>query len=566
MTALSSTPAAAVTSYRRALRALLLARLRGQRNRLLRGSGARGRAALMVLALSASAVFAFYFSSWLGRITLANRPDLERASLAGIITPFLFVLLLSEVGAIIHHLYVASDLDLLQATPLPVSVLFVVKLADIGITAILPILLMAAALLGWGNGAGANAAFAVLALLTTLLLALFATSLSAVVVMLVMRVLPAGRLRGVFTFLAAAFGGLFWLGTQALRSDNVANALPKFAPWLDRTGLTGGWSPPALATDMLLAARAGDTLKMAGDLLLLALLAAVTTATGAMVFRFTFTVSRGRAQEATPGRAFERLLTPHTKPLRRPALLPTGPAMAIARKDLRVFRRDPRLLGSLTYPIAMAGFFTWQLTNSRLSDEVAGGGFWLGLATLPLMVWFLGSIVATPAMAREGKQAPLLKLMPATWMQLVLGKWLGALALPLALALVMTIGLALWQRPPPAHVLMAIPAAVLLAALETLACLAAGLLAPRFDEENPNRQAGCAGTVTGFLLTIVNGGALTAIVAWLLLLASGSFDISLPVALIVSIVLLAVQLLGMLLLVLVLVQARRHWEGWQMEG
>src|SRR6185295_9808620 len=103
-------------------------------------------------------------------------------------------------------LYLSGDTDMLLVAPVPMRAVFVVKFfGGLIVPYILLFGLLGPALFGYGQGLGYGAAFFVMAILVLALLPLLPAGLGALLVMVVVRVVPARRAREI----VSVIGGLF---------------------------------------------------------------------------------------------------------------------------------------------------------------------------------------------------------------------------------------------------------------------------------------------------------------------------------------------------------------------
>src|SRR5689334_13710558 len=134
---------------------LLRQRLRLFWNQMVRGPHRVRRISSTLIAL----VFglAFVTAAGLNAGSVVDRLDNIDPSLAGSALALLLVgiaglTLLTSMSSAFHHLFMASDLELLLAAPLPSRSLFWLKVLEIWRDAIHVLLFQAAALIGYGRG------------------------------------------------------------------------------------------------------------------------------------------------------------------------------------------------------------------------------------------------------------------------------------------------------------------------------------------------------------------------------------------------------------------------------
>ncbi len=116
-------------------------------------------------------------------------------------------ILIASFGVLLQALYLSGDMDFLLSSPVPIRAVFVTKLLQ----AVLPnfglvVLFGLPVLFGLGAAGGYNLLYYPLVLVTMVAMTLAAAGLSALLVMLVVRVMPPRRAAEILGFIAATFG------------------------------------------------------------------------------------------------------------------------------------------------------------------------------------------------------------------------------------------------------------------------------------------------------------------------------------------------------------------------
>jgi hypothetical protein len=161
------------------------------------------------------AYFLLFASRWL--LTFVRSPEFAqyagvdlRGILASIPTVTLTALfvgtMLTSFGVLLQALYLSGDMDFLLATPIPIRAVFIAKLLQ----AVLPNFALFSLfgipmLFGLGLSNGYHFSYYPLVVLLMIFLALAASGLSALLVMLVVRVLPPRRAAEILGFIGAMF-------------------------------------------------------------------------------------------------------------------------------------------------------------------------------------------------------------------------------------------------------------------------------------------------------------------------------------------------------------------------
>src|SRR3954454_3932096 len=179
----------------------------------------------------------------------------------------LVLMVLTSFTTVLSSLYLSGDMDMLLAAPVPMRAVFVVKFfGGLLVPYLLLFFLIGPFLLGFGQGLGWGAAFFVIAVLVLLLLPLLPTGLGALLVMAVVRVIPARRAREIVGVIGGMVGISWYIFSQFANqlAPRVANArMLDYLRRFDNPLLPSAWAGRALA-----AAGAGDwtTLALFGGL------------------------------------------------------------------------------------------------------------------------------------------------------------------------------------------------------------------------------------------------------------------------------------------------------------
>jgi hypothetical protein len=506
-----------------------------------RGAG-RGTRLLGLAGLLVFSVLSFGFVAVnTGATAYALRDDNPQALpglLALLFSVGLTFNLFTGISSIIHQLYLASDIDLLLAGPVPLRTLFRLKLSETVLSGWLPGMAVLGGLTGYGLVVGAGTAFFLLAVPVTLALLVLGAAVSMLAIMLVARVVPARRVQSVLALLGAAMGAGLWLFFQSGAAGRVAPTSEGLGVAAERWSEGADWLPTTWAGGAMFAAHQGDWSVL--GLYLAALVAAALAAVrlAAEAFAYTFTVSRGRVTEAVPSSGARTEAQPRG---RRAGALPLpAPVWAVAVKDLRTLRRDLRLLSGFVFPVVMAGF--WGL---RISDGMAGvggtrvDGFWLGLLAVPAVLLLGLSQVGLTAVGQEGKGYAVLHLAPVEPLTLLTGKTVATAVPGVFVMGLAVLGLGLWHGAGPWMLLAGTGMVAWLAVGDAAACVAIGGIDPRFDADNPQRSSGCLSSLLSFVIGGLFLATSTALFGWLVLLGTGEIAVESSIALLVSVSLAA---------------------------
>jgi hypothetical protein len=313
-----------------------------------------------------------------------------------------------------------------------------------------------------------------------------------------LRLVPAPRASEILTVLGTLFGVGIWILTQSIgdvarRLDPSGRALLTGSVTLLHPALPWAW-----AARGLVASGTGDWLAALGlGGLYVAL--GVGALAGSVVLAERLYYDGWLQGEDRPGRQRRAKAgrSPGTEPLG--AFLP-APALAVARKDWRLMRRDPRGYAALLWIRAMLGFWTWRLTRGnsdsmgRLDDFGAAGaqvfGLFGSLTPVAAALFLSGFRWGMESVSRDQQAFQIVLAAPVRMRDVVLGKWLAAYLPSLVLALVVMsiVSFAMHLGPWTYVRNLAILAPIL--AAETSIMLAIGAARPNFQWTDPKEMAG----------------------------------------------------------------------------
>jgi hypothetical protein len=200
---------------------LLQQRLRLGWNRIRRGPhhGRRSLGAAFVVSFS----LGFLGLAGINAGVLAERvartdADAARMALPALLTALATLTLVTSLSSAFHHLFLAPDLELLLATPLPTRSFVWLKILETWRDSVHVLLFQAAALIGFGQALRSSAWYYPLALAVGLLLTLSASALGVCLTLLLARVrfgeslLGLSRLLAVLLFIPVGLLGVPALG------------------------------------------------------------------------------------------------------------------------------------------------------------------------------------------------------------------------------------------------------------------------------------------------------------------------------------------------------------------
>ena len=435
----------------------------------------------------------------------------------------LVLMVLTSFTTVLSSLYLSGDMDMLLAAPVPMRAVFVIKFfSGLLVPYLLLFFLLGPFLLGFGQGLGWGAAFFVTAFVVVLLLPLLPTGIGALLVMAVVRVIPARRAREIVGVIGGMVGISWYIFSQFSNqlAPRVANArMLDYLRRFDNPLLPSAWAGRAL-----IAAGQGDWAKLA---LYGGLFAGLSIGAFALcVVLAERLYYAGWSNMSTQGgrvRKRRRTKDPST-PLRasegrRPAsnnpqslvvrlwsfVLPRQ-SVGVLYKDLRVFPRDLRNVQQLIFPLVLAGIWTFRLLTSgapfgagQQPDILQSLGHLASAGISFYICLVLSSAMGGPGISREGRGFWLLKVAPISAWRILLGKLaLAYLPYP-TIGVLFMLFLSILQHSTPVEFARSL-AQVLLGGLgATSITLGIGAAFPKLNWENPRQQssiqAGCLAPV-----------------------------------------------------------------------
>lgn len=516
-----------------AIGVLVRARLLIARNTFWRGKIGGKIGLLFVLAFLGFAAWGLYnFSSFIVR-TIRSPEFAEFLRMAVVeagadlptdITPFLLavpsvtfftallLLIFSSFSSVLSSLYLSGDIDMLLVAPVPMRAVFTVKFFGGLLTQyLLLFVLVGPVLLGFGTGMDYDALYYVSTVLALLLLPLLPAGLGALLVMAVVRVIPARRAREIVSVLGGLIGVVFYVVSQF--AQEVAPAVADVRNVSALLQLNLPVLPSAWAGRALVAAGEGQLLTLLVYGGLFALLSLLVFAGCLLLAERLYyegwsnmvvqggRIKRRKAKEE--GRSEVRAATPAFL-VRVASLLLPRQSRAIFYKDWRLFPRDLRNLQQLIFPLALAAIWTFRLFTSP--PDTASAPDWanqlsnLGGAGIAFFLCLtLSNAIGGTGISREGRAFWILKLAPISPLRVLLGKLaLAYLPYPTVGALFLAL-LTLIGRGSLSDFLFQLLLLLLVGLGSSCVSLGLGAAFPRLDWENPQQQttfrASCLGMI-----------------------------------------------------------------------
>jgi hypothetical protein len=431
--------------------------------------------------------------------------------LAGVVA----LTLVTSLSSAFHHLFLAGDLELLLAAPVPFWSLFGLKTVEVWRHSLHVLLFGATALFAFGLSLGLPFSYYPAAALVGLVMSLAASALGATISLALARVrfgesvLGLSRLLAVLLFLPIGVLGVPALGVGRNRISLLLNprGVSAVTDQLRAIGEPPTWAPTTWAAHVLLA---DDQAWLSGALLLAAAAVMLTGLQAAFAGLYQGGWERVR-------------FSPVVRPSRRPRLrlrLPV-PAMqgsaivGILLKDWRTVIRDPRWrTGTLVSLLALGLPAMVVFAGDPFVRSAHVMRFWFGLVPVAYLAFLLGSQQGASTLSYEGRNVALLRAAPIGMGRVMAAKLFGGLVLVLLVTWTATLVLGISHAGEPFEVVEALVAATWLAVGATLAAVAGAALTADFEADNPQRRVGCLGTILTGSLSIFFFATNTGAMSW----------------------------------------------------
>jgi ABC-2 type transport system permease protein len=449
-----------------------------------------------------------------------------------IFTVLFLGILLSSFGVLLQALYLSGDMDFLLSSPVPIRAVFVTKLLQ----AVLPnfgliSLFGLPVLFGLGLAGHYNFLYFPLVILTMIALALAASGLSALLVMLVARVFPARRaaeilgfVGGTLAFVCSQGGNIYnSFGRSAQVSgaqvNNMFSLMMRFnTPWLPLN-----WAGQGLVA-------LGEGRWLTGLLLV-----SLTLGLSALGFVVALSTAERWYYSGWAGMQVISRKKKSPRSVRKPSglesSLPTTvsaiPSLGLARfipapirgiiwKDFLLLRRDLRNLSQLISPLIFGVVYSFMLLNFGNQPPAGQGqapawfmtslGVLLTYANIGMALfvgWMLLARLSGMAFSSEGRNYWMMKAAPLRPGHLLAAKFLVAYLPTIALGVFFLVGISLLQKIPIAEFLYSLLAVAMCLAGMNGILLAFGTLGANFKWDDPRKMSaggmGCLGQFLAML-------------------------------------------------------------------
>ncbi|MDZ7384693.1 MAG: hypothetical protein ONB07_01060 [candidate division KSB1 bacterium] len=486
---------------------LLRNKLRMYANLIRRADRSRRLRILLLIALWMGFVYYLFQGAHalFSAIVLGAGTQVATRVLAAVLLALLVALLLSGATICIHTLFISHDLPLLLSVPIPRRTVFMYKLLEATLSnSSMFVMLGLPVLLGFGAAHKAAWWWYLPMLIVATVFVGVPTSLSAMVALAAVHVVPVRRAREVMSVALALVFLAVWSGMQLLRSSLDAGRLGGIEELLaiarlQLFGLTpAGWAAQTMA-GMLRA----DWASAATFATLL-----VTSTTGMILLSVwlvdsVYARGVGKEEAATLGSpAPDRRARPMSSGV---AASPVRAAMA---RDIRLLRRDPTQLMQLIMLAAMMAVMAIILKRDTEGEELSRFETLMPFAFVALFAAMSTVGIAARLIPLEGKAFYLNKLAPEPAVNFLAAKllvgWLLGTVVSLFGAIVVTV---IFGHPLSVGAVGFATASVGCMAMSGVGT-ALGAYFADFDWETPKRMITVGGGVLSAVLPLLCLGAL----------------------------------------------------------
>ncbi len=493
----------------------------------------RGKIGIIALALLLIGFLVVVFMGSLSLLRLLRSPEamqlgVEISSLIEMVPTLVFSgaflgILVTSFGVLLQALYLAGDMDFLLSIPIPIRAVFISKLLQ----AVLPNLGLISlfalpVLFGMAYSEHYHFLYYPLVLLVLVALALAAAGISGLLVMLIVRFIPARRVAEVLGFLGAIIsilcsqsGQLSHMGTASNQQvDQAIGLLARLNhPWSPLTWAGRGLAAIGEADWAIGVGLTAITLGAAS----LAFYAALTTAE-----RFYYTgwarmkdqsSRRKTRREKSASRESVESTRSYAAWIKQ---LLTPPVNAILGKDFRVLRRDLRNMSQLVTPIILGVIYAIMLLRGGnqipagrgeapawFEDTLQSLSLYTNVGLALFVSWMLLWRLAGMGFSQEGRNYWLIKTAPVSTSQLILAKFLVAYLPTLALSWVFVIVTWLLKNTGAGVLLFALLTVALSITGNTGINLTFGITGANMTWEDPRQMQKTGSSCLGSLATMV---------------------------------------------------------------
>ena len=449
-------------------------------------------------------------------------PAVLMDAVPALVLAVVFILtMLASFRVLLQALYLARDMDFLVSAPIPIRAVFVTKLLE----AILPNFILVLVfglpmLLSIGVARGYHFTFYPLLLVVLAFLSLAAAGISSLLVMAVVRIVPAKRVAEVLTFLGAF---LIILVSQSfnlmgdklenLSADQIAASANVIAK------LNNPWVPLVWGGRSLVDIGVGNWISGLSFLALTLLLSGAIFWIALSIAEKLYYTGWASLQVGTTRKKNHRTIPRQETSVARNTFIGRWLPLqvgAIVTKDFKLIWRDLNNLSQVIGAFIMGVVFGVMLLRAG-GEPLAGqgdapsqfmailrSGMVYGSMVIGLFVgWCLVSRLALVAFSMEGRGYWILKTAPVNADKLLTAKFLMAFIPSLVLGWFYLIVIAVLQKPPLSTILYGLPSIALILAGLCGINLAFGVRGVNLTWIDPRKMENGVAGALGLIISII---------------------------------------------------------------
>lgn len=472
---------------------------------------------LVLIAYFASFIFRGMVSVF--RALEGAAPQVSQALLTSSMSGLVAFAFFWGIGIMLSQLYLASDLELLLAAPIPPLNIYLLKLLEGLRSMVLPALLALTALIAYGVAADASWLYYVVMLVGYLCLLALIAATSMTLIMIIVRLIPARRAQELYALIWTIAAGLLWalwmIFSNRGDAGDLLRRISEGGPFVG-AGQYLGWSPAGWLAQMAVSWRGAEWGAIALYLGVLIVGAVVVTAIGYVVYQRAFYVGWSQLREIAPRRretkstARQGLLVPFVQALPQQV-------RALVIKDWTTLPRDLRQLSGLIFPIVMGIVYVYMTATGETAKQLPGSATWMAMAIVPLIPFFLTLYYTVGAIGLEGSNFALLRVVPLPAIHLLWGKFVASLGPTLLIGEVTALLVGLLTGASMPQIILLLLAMVWLSAGFVAIAVGTSLLNPNFQATTARRSVGTATIYATMGLSTAFWLANLALVTWLVI-------------------------------------------------
>jgi len=417
-----------------------------------------------------------------------------------------FGIMITSFGVLLQALYLAGDMDFLLSAPVPIRAVFISKLLQ----AILPnfgliCIFALPVLFGLGISYQYHFLYYPLVIIVLVALALAAAGLTSLLVLIIVRIIPARRVAEVLGFFGAIISILCSQSGQFARfNDFDPNQATEALEMVSRFNTP--WSPLNWAGQSLVAIGQSEWLSGVGYLVitigLCALIFVIALTSAERLYYTGWANMQGKSRKKKARRKSKRSRSIGRLPIisTLTGQIPLA-VRTILTKDSLVLRRDLRNMSQLVTPLILGIVYTIMFVRNGPipepdSSEVPAWAIdifrnlslYMNVGISLFVGWMLLARVAGIAFSQEGKNYWLLKSAPVNVPSLIAAKYLAAYIPALLLGWLFLLVISVMQRSSITTLPFTMSVVALCVAGNAGLNLAFGITGARLDWEDPRQM------------------------------------------------------------------------------